>query len=182
MKKKILIDAIALVARGLESGKLSHNWHGLCSCNAGLLIKAITGKRFDEIHPLIKPLEVLAEENNLSPTWRNIIVCYQAAPEKKTFDLRLFQMLREKGLSFDDIISLEFLSDKKILKRSGIRTRKHFLGIIPYGPILPEYFKQKKNLIKYLKAWKEILLEEDHSSEESAEVFADKKEKEAVEA
>lgn len=118
MKTK-LIDVLEKCIAALRAGSVGYNWHEQCSCNCGIVAQAITGKVHDKMKEgyLNKGL-VYLEVNKIRCTWSNLVKEY--CPITGESLLEIFNLFYSYGISREDIVHLEYLSDKKILAKSGI--------------------------------------------------------------
>jgi hypothetical protein len=139
--KTALIKVIEKTINALENNLVEYNWGKSVSCNCGVLAQQVCSLREieDSISRVHGSLWEGRAKNQCNKTGFDLHIVF-----KKLFDL---------GLSTFDIIGLEELSNTNILKRfdnspkfNQDRTNK--------------YCDNKDYLIKYLKAWREILLEE----------------------
>lgn len=147
MKKTKLIQGFRLILLALENKTIEYNWGRYENCNCGIVTQGLLNMSPDDIQRHMTN----NKNSRLIPGaffgWSTQVQHF-CSITGITND-KIFKSLFKVGLSTDDIIHLEYLSDKKILKRAKIWT---FLT--------PNYHKKKKNLIKYLRAWIDILEEE----------------------
>jgi hypothetical protein len=192
MKNQKLITALSVVVKSLENNTIEYDWTQPSKCNCGLVAQAITGvghKALFEryIHPLIE--EMMSRDAKFKeghPSWQNMVGEYCPMTGMPTAEI--FKVLFKAGLTRDAIGHLEYLSDLRIVAKAKISTesvtedtiikekqeivtREGFWGIgrkVEFRTvnntrkIKKRYFESKSNLIKYLKAWIE-LIEESHT-------------------
>lgn len=136
---------------------------------------------------LMKNLRDFSEARKIdyNPTWCNLAALY--CPLTGIPTNKIFKVLYESGLTREDIGHLEYLSDPEILQRAKIDTKetekiqknvtkevveekiekygifnrtrkvKSVIQKVVKEEYTLRYFAIKKNLLKYLKAWVEIL-------------------------
>jgi hypothetical protein len=130
--------------------------------------------------------EAIGSENG---TWRNAVKAYCPISQRPL--KQIFIDLENAGLSKDDISHLEYMNNQVIFAKSGIEKTKKYkksvnvgtkkipvntffgklFGITKSEPIYEtkefeekyDWFANKENLIKYLKAWVLILKDEKES-------------------
>lgn len=152
MKTK-LIKALKVAINALEKDTVEYDWYEQCSCNCGVVAQAILGKTKYEIDRDLDKASSKRwdQDKDGAMTWKNMVKRYCDITGKSTS--QIFKDLTENGMTVEDITHLEYLENKAILKRADIRVLFH-----------KNYYKKKKNLIKYLKAWVNILEEQEKPS------------------
>lgn len=135
------IEALEKTIYNLENDVYEYNWSHYEQCNCGVLAASIIGDG-----------DVRKYGIGSSPAIRGL----GASGEYycMTTDLplpKVFQSVKDCGFTYQEMIDLEVFSNDKIRDAGGL-----FYG---------EY-KKKESLIKYLKAWVEILKEEKLNSEQ----------------
>lgn len=148
MRNKKLIEAINKVIEGVESGKLEYNWVQPACCNVGLLIDQIVG-RANMLETILRGGVVWAKNQWLWYTYSNELL--------------------ELNLDASHIKELEILSNPIICRRAKISTRKiiykrywyTFWKKTKVGECR-SYYLYKQNYLAYLKAWVELLYEQDN--------------------
>lgn len=151
-----LITVIGKTIDVLENNKVKYNWYDFENCNCGIVAQQACGITGSSIRKFIN------ESNMHFGLWEYAVVRCQKTGSPMSHVIR---RLRDIGLSNRDLINLENLSDRKIIKKAGL-DYEYVQGLSP-----SEGFKQigqtglayKSVLIKYLKAWRELLIEEGES-------------------
>ncbi len=64
-------------------------------------------------------------------------------------------LFSKAGLEPEETVHIEQMTDRDILKRSGIKYTHTFFKFLGY-----RYYHTKENFIKYLSAWRKILVQE----------------------
>jgi hypothetical protein len=152
-----LISAIDALIAGLANNTLNYNWIEADSCNCGLIAQAVTGLTQSSLR-----LE-LTELNKEFPdredhTWK--AMTNRICPITGVSENIIFKQLQEAGMTRENIIHLEYLSDPVILKKMR-RDRKFIQRIKDLFTRPKKYYTKKQNLILYLTAWKEVLIEKE---------------------
>jgi|SRR5688572_9740456 len=131
------ITALKKTIYNLENDVYEYNWGRYESCNCGVLAKSILSA--DNIKDFGIGNSPSRKRNGASSEY----YCM-------TTDLPIpavFQAVKDAGFSFAEMVELECLTNTEILKLSGVSSYELC------------HFEKKENLIKYLKAWVEILEE-----------------------
>jgi hypothetical protein len=151
--KKALVEVIT----ALEKDYIRYEWNETPSCNCGLIVQSLLGKTRDEIVQLnrqeknkvpqyIKAIEARdTDTEKYYNTWKNLA---QARCTITGMPLDgIFKAMNEAGFRPEDIVHVEYMTNKAILENSGINTEEK------------SYYSKKENLIIYLKSWLKILNE-----------------------
>lgn len=178
--KTSLRKTIGILIDAMEAAPFKYNWLELRSCNCGLIAQVITGKNHTEIHNEFIGYAVTSynklnppSRKNVDPTWTDM--AEEFCPLTGMPKQELFKVLHDSGLTRKEIHHLEYLSDPEILERSGINvdgqyttleTKKYLLFFKYEAPRNVHYYQDPQNLLKYLKAWAEIL--DENRTDESA--------------
>lgn len=131
-----LIDALRNTAKRIGAVKSNYDWKNIGACNCGNLVQVITGQDKKQIHH-----DGIQKHGD----WEMLVYLYK---EDSNFEIdRTIKKLVEAGLSLQDIVNLENLSDPAILGR------------------LPEEHKyikrdKKEDVVLYLEIWADMLEEE----------------------
>ena len=104
-KKKKLITALTKTANDLEQG-CEYEWGHMGRCNAGCLVQNLISKTDKQISNMF---------NNELDEWSEYAKEYCIGTNDNVQDL--FDRLHSFGLSHQDIIHLEYLSDPNILNQ-----------------------------------------------------------------
>lgn len=148
MSKTNLITSLKTAITALEADTINYNWEKQQSCNCGVVAQAVLKKTSSEILGSISSMVNSVTREKQSGTWKNCVKNFCNITGEST--QQIFKDLSEAGLSAQDICHLEYLENPAILKKAKIRT----------GIFNKMYFQKKSNLIKYLKAWVQILEQE----------------------
>ena len=104
MKQKKLIDALKKTAQDLDSN-CKYEWGHMGRCNVGCLVQNLTGKSDSQI----------AETVNFEISeWSEFANDYCSNSNQAVSNL--FSDLHTNGLSYKDVIHIEYLSNPKVLK------------------------------------------------------------------
>lgn len=142
MKTK-LIEAIRETIIDLETGRREYSWSEASTCNCGILTRNISNLTYKQLRDMIEESDMNICDN--SALWSNKITCTVTnAPLQE-----VFKKMYEVGLTKEDIIHLERLSDSKILSLTNID--------ISQG----DYYMRKENVLLYFRAWLRILEREE---------------------
>lgn len=136
-------ESLMIAISALENDTVNYSWKHVASCNCGVVVRAIFGVNENFVDDLFMNGKQQAKCKDDALTWRNL--CQQSCNITGEPLTVVFKQLQNSGLSPKDIVHLEYMNNKAILKESGILT------------FFPRYYKKKKNLILYLKAWLRIL-------------------------
>ncbi len=144
VSQSVLAQDLSNVINALEKDAFHYDWTDPSTCNVGLVAQAITHKTAGEISNIYYSDYRESIEITKKPSWTSSINYYCSLTGR---DLKgIVGDLRAAGLSNNDIKNLEYLQDPRILARSGIDVKN------------PDYYRKRDNLIKYLKAWKGLIL------------------------
>jgi hypothetical protein len=158
MRQK-LITAIDIVIRNIENDTIKYDWDEYGSCNMGLVAQALLGKTADSLDAAIGRTIDNFETNNESFDWSKLVIKF--CPMTGLSKHKIFKALQESGLSREDMMHLEYLSDPKVLskiKSLGKKLEKTHYGFLSLQS--KDNYESVKSLLEYLKAWRQILLEE----------------------
>lgn len=100
-----LISALRVTAKRLANGA-KYEWGHMGRCNCGHLVQTITKMTDREI---VQSIDFALDE------WTEHAKDYCAGSGKKVDDL--FKALQNVGFNHEDVIRLEYLSDRNVLKR-----------------------------------------------------------------
>lgn len=168
-----LLDAIKTLVAALENDSIDYNYKYKSMNNVGLLAQAITGTNRESLYNIY--LEELDKEyknkyNGHLPSWTGLISDHWPLTSEPTN--KLFKMLYDSGLTREDVSSLEYLSDYRISRDSGINPENwiyRYTEIETKGwwifkkqvkvekVVEMEFFRSKENLLLYLRSWLNIL-------------------------
>lgn len=123
--KKFLIDALRETSSRLSNDNVDYQWGHMGQCNAGHLIQTITGMSSFEI---VKSIDFQLDE------WSEHAIDYCSKTGCKVDDI--FLTIEKYGMTHEDIVKLENLSDRKVLDNlvGGFRhlSRNNRLDVIDY--------------------------------------------------
>lgn len=169
MKTK-LITALRAAARSIESGTIDYDWAEQCRCNCGVLACALTGS---------PPSKLSLPSVKGGLTWQQIVGRHcpiTGLPEQVTL-----RAMFEAGLTQQDIIELENLSNPAVCERAGFGRKVESEQIIPgkpesgfwfwKTPAAPEIrvtkttttkanLKAAADVVAYMRAWADLLTEQ----------------------
>jgi hypothetical protein len=127
-RKQKLIASLRLAIDALKNNTIHYDWVEQSSCNAGVVSQAVLGESIEGIderrQSLFKTLKsinkerVIAKKPEISLTWQNAIQ-YGCPITGKNMP-QIIVDLEEAGLSKNDIVHLEFMSNPAILAASDI--------------------------------------------------------------
>jgi hypothetical protein len=140
--KTELIEVIKKTIHVLENDLVHYDWTEFYSCNCGVLIQQATNIRFLKFR---SEFTTIKGHGGLPGPWSSKAKTeFCSSTGIPTTDI--FKKLKELGLNEKDIMNLEFLSNEKVRGRANLNKY--------------DQFHKKDVLIKYLKAWAELLEEE----------------------
>ncbi len=158
---KTLIKTFREVADLVESEAVTYAWDKGSQCNCGIVARHILGYSKDEMS------NALISIGNGTGMWSDH--AEKNCSISNISHNNIFKILLDAGLKFKDFHHLEFLSDPQILKRSNI---------VPYGSKTKDngsfdgHYKQKENFIAYIRAWADMLQEEEDKLDFEAQKVA----------
>ncbi|WP_026210708.1 hypothetical protein [Flexithrix dorotheae] len=109
-KNPLLISALKETASRLEKGA-NYEWGHMGRCNCGHLVQTITDMSDKEI---VESIDFQMDE------WTEHANDYCNNTGSKVDEI--FNQLNEIGFNYEDIVKLEYLSDKSILEKVGENT------------------------------------------------------------
>jgi hypothetical protein len=143
------IEALKATIINLEDNKTEYDWSTCNHCNCGVVAKTLlNGKLPYEAGLLNSPLSGEVGSGAFS---REALCLTTNLPLPL-----VFQKLKDAGFTHLELQELEWLGNEIILNKIG--EKKLILNGISF--IKDSKYSNKKTLIKYLKAWVEILEEE----------------------
>ncbi len=171
MKEKLL-TSLEMVLKNLKEEKLYYNWSSHGTCNLGLVASCILEKSPNDLENEFKFLCIPIGDDGVD--WKKVVNYY--CPITGLSSNMIFRRLQIAGMSREDMINLEYLSDPIILERTKRLVSKDMsfwdkifskntLGAkdISYdnrGDFDEEYYREEENLIIYLEAWIELIKED----------------------
>ena len=102
--KKFLIDALRETSKRLSDDTVDYQWGHMGQCNAGHLIQTLTG---------MSSFEIVESNDFHLDEWSEHATDYCSNTGCKVDDI--FLTIEKHGMSHEDIVKLENLSDSKIL-------------------------------------------------------------------
>lgn len=151
--KTELIEVIKKTIHVLENDLVYYDWMRSTSCNCGILAQQI-GINPDHI---LSQISTVDDHSLPGGPWTRCSRLQSKCEATGKPLQEVFKKLFDLGLSFKDIGNLENLSDENILKKMG-GTHKVYHG-------RNSRRGEKTEVIKYLKAWTELLEEENAPNE-----------------
>lgn len=148
------IEALEKTIYNLENDVYEYLWTNPNSCNCGVLAHTIVGELpsrtgyFDANSGLTGSFSRRAKYMNTGLPMPLV-----------------FQSLKDTGFTHQELEELEFLGNPKIAERCGFKPEYHGEVMIAHG-----HFSKKPSVISYLKAWVEILKEEEVKIEVKPEI------------
>lgn len=157
-----LITALRTTATALERGTFDYDWKYVARCNCGSLFCSLTGKSAADL-PIPQPIG-----GKIGATWKTLVG--QHCPITGMPTDKLLKELLGYGLTKQDIINLEFLSDPKVVARMNIKGKRR-IRLERKWYQLPRYttveeaatkldYNNKNRVIGYMRAWADLLTEE----------------------
>jgi hypothetical protein len=132
-----LIKALRASADKVENGTSNYFWANPASCNCGILAQQVAGSDVLRVD----------RNNGLEGTWTGM-VRRNACSLTGTPISQIIARLKEVGFKRSDFQELEHLANIKICKRAKIDRSPH-------------YFTFQVNFVKYVRAWADILEEQE---------------------
>jgi len=187
-RKEKLIKALGRAIHSLKNDIVSYNWFKQTQCNCGIVLQSILGVDKETLQEYwdSEVKKIQDDKFKKNPTWKGMIKSTCSATGIPTRGV--LKMLYSEGITPEDMVHLEFMSNEAILEVANINktntTKRKPNGtkykVVPsttfFGRIFGLtkkvedgveyeeetifYYQQKENLIKYLSAWKKILSEE----------------------
>ena len=102
--KRFLIDALRQTSNRLLDDQVEYQWGHMGQCNAGHLIQTLTGLSSFEI---VESIDFQLDE------WSEHAIDYCSNTGCKVDDI--FLTIEKHGMTHEDIVNLENLSDRKVL-------------------------------------------------------------------
>ncbi len=102
--KRFLIDALRQTSNRLLDDQVEYQWGHMGQCNAGHLIQTLTGLSSFEI---VESIDFQLDE------WSEHAIDYCSNTGCKVDDI--FLTIEKHGMTYEDIVKLENLSDRKVL-------------------------------------------------------------------
>ena len=144
------LTAIEQTIYNLENDVYRYSWSDVESCNCGILAKTLLGGD-----------GVIKNGFHESPIGKGV-GCFSRRAHCISTNLPLptvFQKLKDSGFTHKELCDLEFLSDRAIAKKANIEVGEW----IGEQEAAHGQFAHKQYLIRYLKAWAELLREQQPS-------------------
>ena len=169
-----LINHLQTANQALKDGSFPYLWSECNRCNVGVVASCVLGVGIEKLEDLldrsIERTQKALNMDNKGVWWSDMIGVLCPITGRPIH--KIFRDLMDAGLTKQDMIHLEKLSDPRILKKAGIKTthtvpkksRKHWWNkaiITQVEECDYQYNESKNNLIKYLDAWISILQEDD---------------------
>lgn len=139
-----LIQGLRKSADALENNA-QYDWDQTGHCNCGVLAVTMTNVHLSSYGSWTN-LSHLVASNALTP-----YLC----PVTRLKLKEVFDILLDNGMEYSDFTHLEYLSDPTIFKRAGIEDFTPYTGELMGN----EHFTKRANVIKYMRAWADLLCE-----------------------
>lgn len=125
-KKQKLIKGLNLVINALKNNTIHYELTEQHSCNCGVVAQSILGKNKAELNSYWveasnKLTQFETDKKKIDRTWQNAVKHLCPITGEPMADV--FRKLFEAGLSKSDIVHLEYMDNKAILSRSGIKMK-----------------------------------------------------------
>lgn len=142
------IQALEKTIYNLENDVYVYDWSDTNHCNCGVLARTLLNGKFPRDAGFGK-----GPDNSYPGTFSGRAVCITTG-----IDLpEVFGALKEAGFTYRELGELEFLGNIPIAEKAGLRAF-HYKDD---WNAAHSQFQVKKNVIKYLKAWVEILKQQE---------------------
>lgn len=153
---KKLLPLVIQVRKRVDANDTYYNWVDYTSCNVGLFAQLCTKSSSKELNIRVKNeysdyIESADKKRKSDQTlqvmsWKLMTNYYCGITGKPMSGI--IGDLQKAGFTTFDISHLEYLDDKYILSKTDINTSEEY------------YYENQQNLVKYLKAWEQILTEQ----------------------
>lgn len=152
------IETIEKTIYNLENDVYPYGWINPNSCNCGVLAKTILGGKC-----------IYDAGYSDAPVTCSVYGAFSRRALCMTTNLplpELFQTLKDAGFTFKELSELEYLSNLEITTKAGIDLHYSIVGSLVNGTrMVADDFDHKPTLIRYLKAWLEILKEQEQPTQ-----------------
>jgi hypothetical protein len=145
-----LINALKITASNLENGN-KYMWGHMGACNCGNLAQSLTSYTKAEIH------EFAMQGKG---DWSEQVAAY-CSGTKLPMEFIISDLLKE-GLTIEDLIDLERLSNKKVL------------NLIPHSRRITMKHNVMQDVVLYLNTWADLLEKEIHFNKTASLKTAEK--------
>lgn len=142
------IEALQKTIYNLENDVYEYNWNSCDTCNCGILARTLMNGSY-------------AIRNGL---YNSPVSVGNGAFSRHAYCLKtdlplpkVFQVLKNAGFNYDDMVELELLGNKEVLSRIGYGYFTCYYGRTIIDSLA---YGNKEIVVKYMKAWVEILKEE----------------------
>ena len=133
MSRPKLAKILRLTANNLEKNGVRYQWGHMGQCNVGHLVQTMTGMADAEI---VRSVDFRMDE------WSEHAEAYCSASGHKVDDI--FDTMKQYGFTHEDVVHLENLSDKRVLRE------------LP-GGFRYLHKNQKKDVVLYMRALASVL-------------------------
>lgn len=138
------IEALKQTVFNLENNVYVYDWHDAERCNCGVVAMTLLDGRLPSKCGYFDSKSIEGAG------------CFSSKAHCLTTGLELplvFQTLKDSGFTYRELCDLEFLADRKIAGIAGLKVSEWTKG----QDAAHGQFTKKECLVKYLKAWIEIL-------------------------
>ena len=143
-KIKILQDAVD----GLESGRYHYSWTDMGSCNCGIVSQVALEMTSYQVDAKI----CRASHGKDIGLWTGRIKEAIRCEKTGIFVADIFRKLQSKGFTLKELVKLEHLADRRVLAKMGRKS-------------LTTKYDDQNEFISYMKAWIEVLEEDDQKAD-----------------
>lgn len=160
--KTELITVIEKTIDVLVNNKVKYNWYDFEMCNCGILAQNACGISAATLREL-----------SIDGTWTDTV---RKCPQTGIPMSQILNKLYSLGLTPKDLVDLEHISNVEIATRAGFNPNC-MNSTSPNNGVgfFETSIEYKSMLIKYLKAWRELLIEESQPKVEYKLVYSDQK-------
>lgn len=162
-----LITALRTAAKALDDGLFPYNWNRHAQCNCGVLFCALTNSSPES-------LDNRVPKTYDGSSWSKLTGLHCPIAGVPTNEL--FKEILSHGLLPGDIRDLEFLRNREVRERAGLKPIGGIRGLWRKWRGQYRYsYDEAGNVAKYMRAWADIIEEndrEDHVAPVSEQVTA----------
>ena len=141
------IQALKRVVEALEKDTVEYDWNKPNMCNCGLIAQAALSLNPKDLDTRFRADAAAYKRDTDSKgsclTWKAVV--QRSCGVTGLSSSEIITAFGQAGFRPEDVVHLEFLENKAILKEAGIDGTQG------------GYYKKKENLMKYLRAWIKIL-------------------------
>lgn len=158
-----LITALRTAANAVENKTFDYNWSLPSRCNCGVVACALLDKSSVELNAMLQKAHINQTKDSNSLTWQERVGIY--CPITGVPNDTIFSQLFRFGLTQTDIVELENLSNADVLARLPNKyvkeTRPTFFWQREVEVKAKRERSNRDDLVAYLRAWADLLMERD---------------------